>query len=195
MTSERPDVVDPGSTNPAPDRLRRAPDFGPSGYLPPRAAKRARKILLREPLGLQWAAAAVIAGLLVLTAGGLLVLRMSGPPGAPFVPVGNLAAVDPRGAATMPTASWGDVLVLRATGGVRAFAPPGRPVVWCPQSRRLESDDAVWEPDGQLVGGRALSLEPLPVEVHDGRIYVDPTMPGESLPERPEVGATPACPR
>jgi len=150
--------------------------------------------MLREALGLQWAVAAIVAGAIVLVAGGLLVLRMSGPPGAPFVTAGHLSAVDPRGAATVPTSSGGDVLVLRATGGVRAFLAPGRPVVWCPESRRLESHDAVWEPDGRLVGGRALSLVPLPVEVHDGVIYVNPAA-DEALPERPEVGASPACPR
>src|SRR5690606_17036265 len=56
------------------------PDFGPSGYLPPRAARRARKIMLREPLGLQWAVAAVVAGLLVLLAGAGYLLWQSRPP-------------------------------------------------------------------------------------------------------------------
>jgi hypothetical protein len=151
--------------------------------------------MLREPLGLQWAVAAIVAGALVLVAGVPLVLRMSGPPGAPFEPAVPVSAVDPRGAATVSTRSGIDVLVLRATGGVRVFTSAGRPVVWRPESRRLESYDAVWEPDGRLVGGRALSLIPLPVEVHDGLIYVNPHADGQALPERPEAGATPACPQ
>ncbi|MTV26636.1 hypothetical protein FTX61_14610 [Nitriliruptoraceae bacterium ZYF776] len=37
-----------------PDDPQQTPEFGPSGYLPERASKRARKIVLRAPLGLQW---------------------------------------------------------------------------------------------------------------------------------------------
>jgi hypothetical protein len=169
------------------------PDFGPSGYLPPRAAKRARKIMLREPLGLQWAVAAVIAGLLVLVAGGALVLRMSGPPGAPFVTAGQLSTIDPRGAKVVPTSTGTEVLVVRAGGGVTVFASPERSVSWCAASRRLESPDgAVWEPDGRLVGGRGQSLARLPAEVHDGVIYVDPTAEGQRRSPQPR-SATPAC--
>ena len=150
--------------------------------------------MLREPMGLQWAIAAVVAGLLVLVAGGLLVWRMSGPPGAPFETAGQISAVDPRGAAVVSTASGTDVLVLRAVGGVTVFAAPDRAVSWCAQSRRLESaDGGVWEPDGRLIGGEGGSLARLPAEVHDGVVYVDPSAEGQALPARPEPGATPAC--
>jgi nitrite reductase/ring-hydroxylating ferredoxin subunit len=150
--------------------------------------------MLREPLGLQWAAAAVVAGLLVLVAGGLLVWRMSGAPDAPFVSAGQVTAIDPRGAEVVSTTSGSDVLVVRAAGGVTVFTAPDRPVSWCARSRRLESSDgAVWEPDGRLVGGRGESLPRLPVEVNDGVIYVHPDAPSERLPARPETGATPAC--
>lgn len=170
------------------------PDFGPSGYLPPRAAKRARKIMLREPLGLQWAIAAGIAGLLVLVAGSVLVLRMSGPPGAPFVAAGQVSTVDPRGAKVVTTAAGTDALVVRAAGGVTVFTAPDRHVSWCAESRRLESPDgAVWEPDGRLVGGRGRSLTRLPAEVHDGVLYVDPTAEGQRRPPQPAQAATPAC--
>jgi hypothetical protein len=125
------------------------PDIGPSGYLPPRAAKRARKIMLREPLGLQWAVAAMIAGVLVLVAGGIL---------------------------------------------VTVFAAPDQPVSWCAESGHLESaDGAVWEPSGRLIGGRGSSLARLPVEIHSGVVYVDPSADGERRTPQPERGATPAC--
>lgn len=170
------------------------PEFGPSGYLPPRAAKRARKIMLREPLGLQWAIAAVVAGVLVLAAGSLLVLLMSRPPGAPFVAAGELSAIDPRGARIVATVSGSDVLVLRAAGGVRVFAAPDQPVAWCAQSRHLESTDGdVWEPNGRLVGGQGESLAPLPVEVHDGVLYVNPSAEGQPVAAQPGQGATRAC--
>jgi hypothetical protein len=170
------------------------PEYGPPGYLPPRAAKRARKIMLREPLGLQWAIAAVIAGVLVLAAGGVLVVLMSRPPGAPFVPSGPLSAIDPRGAGTVATQAGEDVLVVRAAGGVRAFTAPDQPVAWCAESRHLESTSGhVWEPNGRLIGGQGESLTPLPVEVHDGVLYVNPSAEGQPVAAQPALAATPAC--
>lgn len=170
------------------------PEFGPSGYLPPRAAKRARKIMLREPMGLQWAVAAMIAGVLVLVAGGALVLARSGPPGPPFVDAGPVADVDPAGAAVVPVAGGRRVLVVRGAGGVTVFADPGRPVEWCATSGRLESvDGTVWEPTGRLVGGDGDSLTRLPAEVHTGVLYVDPTATGQRRTAQPAVGATPVC--
>ena len=169
------------------------PEYGPPGYLPPRAAKRARKIVLRAPLGLQWAIAAVVAGLLVLGAGTVALVLMSRPPGAPFVAAGPLAAIDPRGAGTVATAG-DDVLVLRAAGGVRAFVAPDQPVAWCAASRHLESADGdVWEPDGRLIGGSGASLTPLPFEVHDGVLYVNPSARGQPVAPRPAVAARAAC--
>ncbi|HUG87123.1 MAG TPA: hypothetical protein VMM13_21320, partial [Euzebya sp.] len=50
----------------ASDPAAQQPEFGPGGYLPARAAQRARKIVLREQMGLHWAVAAVVAGLLIL---------------------------------------------------------------------------------------------------------------------------------
>lgn len=170
------------------------PEFGPSGYLPPRAAKRARKIMLREPLGLQWAIAAVVAGVLVLGAGGMAVLLMSRPPGAPFVASGPLTAIDPRGAEVVATESGEDVLVVRAAGGVRAFAAPDQPVAWCAESRHLESANGhVWEPNGRLIGGAGASLTPLPAQVHDGVLYVNPSAEGQPVSPQAAPAATPAC--
>ncbi|HSK96198.1 MAG TPA: hypothetical protein VK891_06230 [Euzebyales bacterium] len=169
------------------------PDFGPSGYLPPRAAKRARKIMLREPMGLQWAIAAVVAGVLVLVAGTALLLLRTGPPGPPFVSAGPVAAVDPTGAATIAA---GDtrVLVLRGAGGVSVFADPGAAVAWCAASGHLESaDGAVWEPSGRLIGGAGDSLTRLPAQVHTGVLYVDPGAAGEQRPADPSQDAAPAC--
>jgi hypothetical protein len=169
------------------------PDFGPSGYLPPRAAKRARKIMLREPMGLQWAIAAVVAGVLVLVAGSVLGLLRSGPPGAPFVDAGAVADVDPAGAG-MVSVDGAQVLVLRGAGGVTVFADPGRPVSWCAASGHLEAvDGTVWEPSGRLIGGRGQSLARLPAEVHTGVLYVDTTAEGQRRAAQPSAGATPAC--
>ena len=169
------------------------PDYGPPGYLPPRAAKRARKIMLREPMGLHWAIAAVIAGVLVLVAGGVLVLARSGPPGAPFVEAGQIADVDATGAGVVD-AGHTRVLVVRGAGGVAAFADPGGAVAWCAASGRLEAGDGrVWEPTGRLIGGRGESLTRLPAEVHTGTLYVDPGADGQRRAAQPSIGATPAC--
>jgi hypothetical protein len=170
------------------------PEYGPSGYLPPRAAKRARKIMLREPLGLQWAIAAVLAGVLVLAAGGGALYLMSRPPPAPFVASGPMSAIDPRGADVVATATGKDVLILRAAGGIRAFAAPGQHVEWCAESRHLESPDGdVWEPSGRLIGGQGASLTPLPAEVHDGVLYVNPSAEGQPVAAQPARASTPAC--
>jgi hypothetical protein len=170
------------------------PDFGPSGYLPPRAAQRARKIMLREPLGLQWAAAAVVAGALVLIAGGILLLLMSRPPGAPYVAAGQMSAIDARGAGIVRLETGEEVLVVRGGGGVSVFAAPDQPVSWCVESGRLESaDGTVWEPTGRLIGGRGASLARLPAEVHDGLIYVNPSAEGQRIVPQPQRRAAPAC--
>jgi hypothetical protein len=168
------------------------PDFGPSGYLPPRAASRARKIVLREPLGLAWAIGAVVAGVVVLIAGAVLLSRI-GPPDAPFVPVGEVAAVDPRGAAVMPVPGDGEALVVRGAGGVTVFTAPDAAVSWCPDTGRLEAADGrVWEPDGRLVGGDGRSLARLPAQVHGGTLYVDPSAAATVRAPRPR-GEVPGC--
>ncbi len=185
----------------ASERPTAAPDFGPRGYLPERAAKRARKIILREQMGLQWPIAAVVAAVVVLIAGGLYLAFGTKPPAAPFAPVARIESVDPRGAAVLPAgASQGqdleaprsDLLVVRAGGGVRTFlAAEG--ISWCAQSDRLESDRGeVWTSTGRLVSAGGESLTPVPSQVYDGVLYVDETSPGSPLPpdNRQE---TPAC--
>lgn len=183
------------------------PDYGPSGYLPPRAAQRARKVVLRAPLGLAWVAGAAVTGVVVLVAGGLLLARL-GPPSEPFVPVAEVAEVDPHGLAVLPVdggrgAHGSDagrgpdsdlhVLVLRGAGGVTAFRAPGGSVRWCAGSGRLEAPGGrVWEPDGRLVGGDGRSLARLPARVHDGVVYVDVTAPGSRRPPAPR-GEVPVC--
>lgn len=162
------------------------PDYGPRGYLPPRAAKRARKIILREPMGLQWALAAVVAGVVVLAAGGVLLLR-SAPPGPPFVAVGGIEQIGPRGVGVLALDDARDVLVLRGAGGVTVFAAPTVRVAWCVERSRLiaATGEAAWEPDGRLVGGVGDSLARLPSRVHAGVIYVDAQADGERLPAAP----------
>jgi len=170
------------------------PDYGPRGYLPPRAAKRARKIILREPMGVQWAVAAVVAGLLVLVAGGVLLLSRTGPPGPPFVAVGELEQIDPGGTGGLPVGDGRHVLVLRGTGGVTAFEAPDVPVAWCaPRSRLVSSAGRVWQADGRLVGGMGGSLARLPAQVHAGVLYVDVSSPGTRPAPEPR-GESSLCP-
>lgn len=170
------------------------PDYGPRGYLPPRAAKRARKIILREPMGLQWAIAAVVAGFLVLVAGGVLLLSRSGPPGPPFVAVGELSQIDPRGVGGLALDGDRAVLVLRGAGGVTVFEAPSAPVTWCaPRSRLISARGQVWQPDGRLVGGTGGSLTRLPAQVHDGVLHVDTTAQG-TRPELDPRAESDVCP-
>jgi len=147
------------------------PDFGPRGYLPERAAKRARKILLREQMGLQWPIAALLAALLVLVVGGLYLWTRTTPPGAPFVAAGAIEAVDPRGVATITVGEL-EVLVVRVGGGVRVLTGDVAGVTTCPRSRRLsDPDGTVYALTGRALGAGS-SLQPVPSTVFDGVLYV-----------------------
>lgn len=165
-----------------------SPDFGPGGYLPEKASKRARKIVLRAPLGVQWIVAAAVFGAVVL-AGGLLWLNTAGPPGPPYVEAGP---VDPTAGPTVVQLEGVDAWLV--TGAGPPMAVVGEQVEhlsWCEESRRLESRDGrVWTSTGR--GHDTPSLATHPLVVHDGVAYVDPTSvrPGT----RPsETAAIPAC--
>jgi hypothetical protein len=168
------------------------PQFGPGGYLPERAAKRARKIILREQMGMGWPVAAVVAGVLLLALGAVYLVTRTGPPGEPYTAVADLEDVDPRGLAVLD-AGADQVLVVRAGGGVRTFAAPPAPVVYCEESRRLEgADGSVWAVNGRVQAGPGVSLAPLPTLVYDGVVYVDPTAPGPPPPPDP-ARVAPMC--
>ena len=169
------------------------PEYGPGGYLPPRAAQRARKIVLRERMGLGWPLAAVGAAVVIALAGTVFLVRWSSPPEAPWVPAGPLQAVGPGAVAVLPVAGLTDgALVVRAAGDVRAFAAPAEPVVYCRSSGRLESSGgSVWGLDGRLLSEEGASLSRLPVRVFDGVVYVNPA-DGERLGER-RGRAAPGC--
>lgn len=173
---------DPELDRPADTR----PEFGPSGYLPERAAKRARKIVLRAPLGLQWVVASLVAGLVVVAAGVLFLQRGAEPPPAPWVAVGSIEDLHPARVDA-------DLEMLLVTGGgrVRAFVDADE-LAYCPASNRLEAPDGrVWSLTGRGFAG-VPSLEEHPTQLHDGQVYVDPTVsvPGPS-PTADEVA--PGC--
>src|SRR6056297_3431260 len=106
-------------------------EFGPSGYLPERASKRARKIVLRAPLGSQWIVGSIVAGIVLVVAGVAFLITSSGGPEAPFEPVADIAEV-------APALQVGDLLLVPGAGRVRAFADAAG-VVYCEASNRLES--------------------------------------------------------
>lgn len=167
------------------------PDRGPGGYLPERAAKRARKIVLRERMALSWPAAALVAALVVAATGTVFLLTRGGPPAPPFVAVAAVAdvpALEPVRVAVEDRA----VLLLRAGGTLRAYLVDDAAVAYCPDSDRLEAPDGrVWSLQGRLLGGEGGSLTVLPTAVHDGTVHVDP-IGGTSLEPRRQ-GARPAC--
>lgn len=170
------------------------PEFGPGGYLPPKASKRARKIVLREQMGFGWPLAAVGASLLVLIAGGAFLYLSTRPPSEPFLPVQLLAEVPADGIAYGSTVDppAAQAVLVRADGPLRAFQAEGE-IQWCPESRRLETADAAWTSDGRLVFGEGESLQPLRSVVYDGVIYVD--FYSEPLPRPPPApaGDPPVC--
>jgi hypothetical protein len=162
------------------------PSFGPSGYLPDRAARRARKIVLRAPLGLQWVVAALVAGLVVLVAGLLLLGPGSEAPGPPWIALGAVEALPESS-----TEPGSGVLVVHVAGRVRAFAAP-EGVAYCGASNRLEHPDGrVWALTGRGLAGTA-SLAPVPTLTVSGTAYLDPSTLGTPL-DPVDDPATPAC--
>lgn len=176
------------------------PEFGPRGYLPERASKRARKIVMREQMGVQWVIAAVVAAVIVAGAGAWYVLYGQQPPDRPFVPVADIDEVDPRGALVLEAGETRghepppvDLAVVRAGGAVRVFRVPTDAVVWCEPSGRLEAPGgAVWNTNGRLVGGAGESLEPVPSEVFGGVLYVHAEAPSLAAPPD-ALGERPTC--
>jgi len=162
------------------------PSFGPRGYLPDRAARRARKIVLRAPMGLQWVVASVVAGLVLLVAGVLVLGRGAAPPGPPWVPVGAVETLPD----TLVVPDTG-LLVIHVGGRVRAFeAPTG--TAYCAASNRLEHPDGrVWALTGRAYAS-GTSLVPVPTLTHRGTAYLDPTTRGQPAEPLPEA-STPGC--
>ena len=163
MSSQDP----PGQTGQRAADAGEKPEFGPSGYLPPKASARARKIVLRAPLGLQWVIGSLVVGVVVLVAGWLLLRASSAPLPEPWVAVGPAAEVG--------AAEWHDgldVLLVGAGGRIRAFVGADD-VAYCPESNRLEAEGRVWTLTGRGLGTD--SLEEHPTFVQDDVLYVDPT--------------------
>jgi hypothetical protein len=163
------------------------PEFGPRGYLPERAATRARKIVLRSPLGLQWIIASLVAGVVVVIAGVTLLTRGGGPPDPPFVAVAPVAEV----AGEVVHDQRLDVLLVGLGGRIRAFDAPAD-VRYCEVSRRLESPDGgVWSLTGRALAGDE-SFAEHPTVTSDGQLYVDPTVT-TTRPTASEAAAEPGC--
>lgn len=166
----------------------REAEFGPSGYLPGRAAKRARKIVLRAPLGMAWIVAAALLGAVVLVAGWVFLSGASAPPAAPFVAVGA-----PPGLDEAEVLEDLDVLVVSA-GRVRAFAGAEElGLSYCARRGHIEgSQGRTWSLTGRGFGGVA-SLEEHPTVIHGDVLYLDPTRTLAAPPPLDEP-APPSCP-
>lgn len=169
------------------------PEFGPSGYLPQRASKRARKIVLRAPLGLQWVVAALLAGVVVVVAGILFLRVGSEPPGGPYEQVAPLGELPDL----LVTRIGGtEVAILAAGGRPRAFAVDDHVATgleYCDDANRLVADGRVWLPTGRGLAGTE-SLAEHPTTVHDGILYVDPTRVVPGPPPSDDPAGTTRCP-
>lgn len=165
-----------------------APEFGPRGYLPERASRRARKIVLRAPMGIQWVIGSLVVGVVVLVAG--VVLLRDPAPSDPFV------ALDVPPTSQASTTVAGDPLpepvLFVGVSRPRVFAlPEGVTPAYCEASGLLEAPEGAWRLTGRGLGGTA-SLSQHPTVVHDGTLYVDPTTLLESPPASDEPAET-AC--
>ena len=165
-----------------------SPEFGPGGYLPERASKRARKIVLRAPLGLQWIVASAVFAVLVLVAG-IAWLQTGGPPGPPYE--ATIQWTSSEGVTVIEDTDVG-VWIVAGAGPVLAVPDDQADgLTWCEASGHLESADGrVWTATGRGLGTD--SLDSHPVRVHDGTVYVDPTTlsPG---PRPADEATDPAC--
>lgn len=172
----------------------RTPEFGPGGYLPPRASKRARKIVLRAPMGLGWPLAALGASLVVVLVGAIFLLR-SGPPGPPYVRIAAVTEIAPNTA--VPRAAAGtDLLVVRAGGGLAVLVSPGAGVTWCPAPRQLERGTDVWTLDGAPRSRGTAGLAPVSSTVYEGMLFVDAAVlpsGGPVAPPPTSGDAQPVC--
>lgn len=142
--------------------------YGPSGYLPSRASARARKIVLRAPLGIQWVIASVVAGVVVVVAGTWFLSRTSQPPPPPFE--ATIAVADLDGLAALRDG----VVAVAAGGPVRVYLVPPSAVL-CPINGRIEASNGSWSAST----GRGFGTESLPRHpslVHAEVVWVDFTV-------------------
>lgn len=169
-----------------------APDFGPGGYLPDRASKRARKIVLRAPMGLQWVIGALVVGVVVAIAGWFALRDTT--PAAPFTEV-PAAVVEAAGGVAVwdPGPPGTEALVVTDGNRSRVFAWDSGPApVLCEESGLLEAADGrVWRLTGRGLDGTP-SLAEHPVAIHDGVLYADPTTTLDPLTPDPDPAST-AC--
>ncbi len=167
------------------------PDFGPGGYLPDRASRRARKIVLRAPMGIQWVIGSLVVGVVVVVAGWLALRDTT--PQAPYVEVPAAVVDAPEGVAIWrPDGTSGEVLVVTGSNRPRVFAWEGtEPPVLCSESGLLEAPGGAWRLTGRGLGGTP-SLSEHPLVVDDGVLYVDPTTTIEAPAPDPDPAPT-AC--
>ena len=184
-TDTTDDGGDATGGEPAPEQ----PEFGPGGYLPDRASRRARKIILRAPLGLQWVIGSLVVGVVVVVAGWLALRDPA--PAAPFTEVPRV--VGEQAVVHVPDL---DMVATGAGGRPRAFVwqeGTDLDLAYCEESGLLEATgDRAWRVTGRGVNGTP-SLVPYRTAIHDGRFYVDPTTTLEPLtpdPDRVETACT-----
>lgn len=196
---DQPDHDDAPPETPAAagrETVTEPPDFGPGGYLPERASKRARKIVLRAPMGLQWVIGALAVGVVVAVAGWFALRDTT--PSAPYTQVPELAVGAGGGVELwQPDATGTEAIIVRSTARTRVFAWPGEgpgdaSPVFCPESGLLEAADGrAWRLTGRGLGGTP-SLAEHPVTIDDGVLYADPTTTLDPLTPDPDPAET-AC--
>jgi hypothetical protein len=123
----------------------------------------------RGTLGIQWVIGSIALGLVILLAVTLLVFKRPGPP---YELVGRVDGVAP---ATAREVLAGVYLGRTADGEPYAVAEPANCLLEVLGDRYADCKGRQYELDGTPVAGKRGGLITLPIEIHWGDVYVDPT--------------------
>ncbi len=123
----------------------------------------------RGTLGIQWVIGSIAVGLIILLVVTLLLFKRPGPP---YEPVGTIDTVAPS---TAREVLAGVFLGRTADGEPYAVAEPPNCLLEVLGDRYADCKGRQYELDGTPVAGERGGLVTLPIEIHWGDVYVDPT--------------------
>lgn len=123
----------------------------------------------RGTLGIQWVIGSIAIGLVILLTVTYLLLKRPGPP---YEPVGRVDSVAPG---TAREVLAGVYLGRTGDGEPHAVAEPPNCLLEVLDGAYADCTGRQYELDGTPLAGKREGLTALPIEIHGGEVYVDPT--------------------